>query len=105
MKLLSRYFLHRVILYNYHIKVNKLNYLNKVSVFWYLILPFSFEDSNSGRPSLLQKLLLLHFIAKIFALGCILLTDECTPIPCEEFLICEELKEYHSPKSKVSSYT
>ena len=41
----------------YHIKANRLNYLNKVLVFWYLILPFSFEASNSERPSLLQKLL------------------------------------------------
>ena len=70
----------------YHMKANGLNYLYKV--FWYLILPFSFKASNSERPSLLQKLLPLHFIAKITALCCILVTDECTPKTCEEFLIC-----------------
>ena len=51
-----------------------MNYLSKVLVFWYLILPFSFEASNSERPSLLQKLLPLHFIAKITALCFILVT-------------------------------
>ena len=62
----------------YHIKANRLNYLNKVLVFCYLILPFSFEASHSERPSL------LHYIAKTTALCCILVTGECTPIPCEE---------------------
>ena len=71
--------------------LNKLNYLNKVLFFLvFLILPFSFEASNSELPSLLQKLLPLHFIRKITALCCILITDECTPIPCKEFLICYE---------------
>ena len=72
---------------NYHIKANRLNYLNEVLIFWYLILPFSFEASNSERPSLLQKLLPLRFIEKTTTLCCNLVTDECTPTVCEEFLI------------------
>ena len=31
-----------------HIKANRLNYLNKVLVFWYSILPFSFETSTES---------------------------------------------------------
>ena len=77
----------------HHIKANRLNYLNKVLVFWYLVLPLSFEALNSEGPSLLQKLLPLHFIAKITALCSILVTDECTQIPCEEVLISQEFKE------------
>ena len=36
--------------YIHHIKANRLNYLKKVLVFWYLILPFSFEASSSEWP-------------------------------------------------------
>ena len=58
-----------------HIKGNRLDYLNKVLAFWYLIFPFIFEASNSERPSLLQKLLSLRFILKITTLCCVLVTD------------------------------
>ena len=81
-------FLYRVKLYIIIINANRLNYLNNVLAFWYVISRFNFEASNSERPNLLQKLLPLHFVGKRTALCCSLVTDECTAIPFEEFLIC-----------------
>ena len=42
----------------------RLNHVNKVLVFWYLILLFSFEASNSEQPSVLQKLQPCTFLQK-----------------------------------------
>lgn len=69
-------------------------YLNKVLVFLYLILPFSFKASNSEWQSSTEA------PAKSLYC-CILVTVECTTIPWKEFLICKELKEISHTKVKT----
>ena len=76
-------------------------YLNKVLVFLYLILPFSFKAFNSEWQSATEASATSLYCKDNHTLLHLSVTVECTTIPWQEFLICKELNEISHTKVKT----